>query len=160
MFSLEYTSLIIDLCLGTLCCLLGILHFFEQGKYCIPVTIIIGLASGAIGFILTIVYLGYSGYIFNNDHSEDDYLLHDNGAYYKLENGQYSTLFKNDDYKDNKYYNYAKFKDLGKKQYNYNSKLYKQYLNHSSDYRLCILDHTGNLNIITSDGSSCSFIWN
>ena len=160
MFSLEYASLIIDLCLGTLCCLLGLLHYLEIGKYFIPITGIIGLASGAIGFVLTIVYLGYSAYIFNNDHSEGDYLLYDNGAYYKLENGQYSTLFKNDDYKDNKYYNYAKYKDLGKKQYNYNSELYKKNLDHSTEIHNCQYSlSSGSFTGITYNGSPCSSIW-
>ena len=160
MYSLEYASLIIDLCLGTLCCLLGLLHYFDKGNYCIPVTGIIGLASGAIGFILTIVYLGYSAYIFNNDYSEDDYLLYDNGAYAKLENNQYVTLFKSEDSKDNKYYNYAKYKDLGKKQYNYNSELFIQYQDQTSDFYKCKSNsNLAGLIIRTKDNSLCPYIW-
>jgi hypothetical protein len=75
---------------------------------------------------LTVIYLGYSSYIFNNDYSEET-ILYDNGAILKLVDGKYKYNYNKDDEKDNKYYDKAKFKDLGKKQYNYDSKRYKEY---------------------------------
>jgi hypothetical protein len=127
MHDLEYTSLIFDVIVGTLCSILGLLHYFDVGKYCEKVTGIIGLASGVIGFILTIIYVGYSAYIFNNDHS-DEGILYENGALYKWDGTNYVGDWKKED--EDKDYNAgkAKYKDLGKKQYNYNSELYKQYL--------------------------------
>jgi hypothetical protein len=127
MHDLEYTSLIFDVIVGTLCSILGLLHYFDVGKYCEKITGIIGLASGVIGFILTIIYVGYSAYIFNNDHSDED-ILYENGALYKWDGTNYVGDWKKED--EDKDYNTgkAKYKDLGKKQYNYNSELYKQYL--------------------------------
>ena len=55
-YGLEFSSLIIDLVLGTLCCLLGLLHYFDIEKYCLKIT-------GIIGLVLTVIYLGYSSYI-------------------------------------------------------------------------------------------------
>jgi hypothetical protein len=105
---------------------LGLLHYFDIGKYCLKITGIIGLATGLIGLVLTVIYLGYSSYIFNNDYSEET-ILYDNGAILKLVDGKYKYNYNKDDEKDNKYYDKAKFKDLGKKQYNYDSKRYKEY---------------------------------
>jgi len=126
-YGLEFSSLIIDLVLGTLCCLLGLLHYFDIGKYCLKITGIIGLATGVIGLVLTAIYLGYSSYIFNNDYSRET-KLYDNGAILKIVDGVYKYNYNKDDEKENKYYDKAKYKDLGKKQYNYDSKKYKEYL--------------------------------
>ena len=59
-YGLEFSSLISDVFLGTLCCVLGLLHYLGVGDYCVKVTGIIGLASGVICFVLTIVYVGKS----------------------------------------------------------------------------------------------------
>ena len=59
------------------------MHYLDVGKYCEKITGIIGLASGIIAFILTIIYVGYSAYIFNNDHDTSELKLYDNGALYK-----------------------------------------------------------------------------
>jgi len=127
MHDLEYTSLIFDVIVGTLCCILGLLHYLDIGKYFEKITGIIGLASGVIGFILTIIYVGYSAYIFNNDHSEEG-ILYDNGALYKWDGTKYVGDWKAEDLDKDSNANKAKYKDLGKKQYNYNSELYKEYL--------------------------------
>lgn len=67
MYGLEYASLISDLVFGFSCTLLSLLHFFGVGKNFEKITGIIGLISGVIGFILTFIYIIYSGYIFTND---------------------------------------------------------------------------------------------
>ena len=51
------------------------MHYLDVGKYCEKITGIIGLASGIIAFILTIIYVGYSEYIFNNDHDTSELKL-------------------------------------------------------------------------------------
>ena len=66
MYGLEYSSLIIDVVCGFLCTILGLLHYFDIGKPFEKVTGIIGLSSAIIGFVLTLVYVCYSGFIFTN----------------------------------------------------------------------------------------------
>jgi len=126
-YGLEFSSLIIDIVLGSVCCLLGLLHYFDVGKVFLKITGIIGLATGVIGLILTVFYLGYSSYIFNNDYSGEN-KLYDNGAILKIVDGKYAYNYNKDDVKENQYYMRAKFKDLGKKAYNYDSKRYKESL--------------------------------
>ena len=94
---------------------------------------------------MTLAYLCYSGYIFNNDiaygildtsnigttvyYTPTNLIkLYPNGALYKWEGssteGKYITVYDHDkgEYKENLLY-----KDLGKKQYNYNSEYYEIY---------------------------------
>ena len=164
MNDLEYTSLIMDLVLGVICCLLGLLHYFDQAKYFEKITGIIGIASGAIGFILTIIYVGYSGYIFDNEPS-DQRKLYSNGARFKFENSVPVFPFDEEEAAKNEDLMYAKFKELGKKQYNYNSKFYKEFsLEKSSKYQACTYTYTGS-NIDYLDlyrrytGNNCEYIW-
>ena len=70
MYGLEYSSLIIDVVLGFICTILGLLHYFDVAKPFEKISGIIGLSTGIIGFILTLVYICYSGYIFTNDITE------------------------------------------------------------------------------------------
>ena len=150
MYGLEYSSLILDVSLGFICAILGLLHFFDVGKSFQKYSGIIGLVTGIILFILTLVYVIYSGYIFTHDITENyddnsdlefdpsnygspfttypqyayfsDNLikLNGDGAFAKLESGvKYKCLYYDkDDYKSF----FAKYNDLGKKQYNYEKK--------------------------------------
>ena len=164
-YGLEYSSLIIDIVLGSVCCLLGLLHYFDVGKVFLKITGIIGLATGVIGLILTVIYLGYSSYIFNNDYSSET-KLYDNGAILKIVNGKYAYNYNDDDEKENKYYDRAKFKDLGKKEYNYDSKRYKEFFESTdtSSIRYCSLadedyyqQYDGSGNPITPSSYSSSY---
>ena len=136
MYGLEYAALVSDLFFGVLCSLLSLLHYFGVGNYCQKVTGIIGLACGIIGFVLTLVYIIYSGYIFTNDGPGKGYSLdtpgsisslthYDNDGIYKLDkdrafaewkDGKYECFYYKEDDEDSVY---AKYSDLGKKQYNY-----------------------------------------
>ena len=160
MNDLEYTSLIMDLVLGVICCLLGLLHYFDQAKYFEKITGIIGIASGAIGFILTIIYVGYSGYIFDNEPSWET-KLYSNGARIKIENSK--PVYPYDEEKANKNYDLmnAKFKELGKKQYNYNSKFYKEFsLERSSKYQDCTyFSSIGSFLFNTFANKNCEYVW-
>ena len=150
MYGLEYASLVSDLFFGVLCSLLSLLHYFGIGKYCEKVTGIIGLSCGIIGFILTLIYIIYSGYIFTNDGPGKDYdsyffsnpgssqISHYSGGIYKLDkdrafaelNGnEYKCLYYDKDDEDSFY---AKYSDLGKKQYNYHKDF--KYPDSSSEY--------------------------
>ena len=169
MNDLEYTSLIMDLVLGVICCLLGLLHYFDQAKYFEKITGIIGIASGAIGFILTIIYVGYSGYIFDNEPSGQR-KLYSNGARFKFENSVLVFPFDEEKAEKNEDLMYAKFKELGKKQYNYNSKFYKEFsLERSSKYQACTyyfsssgidIDNIDYLDLYRRyTGNNCEYVW-
>ena len=162
-YGLEFSSLIIDIFLGTLCCVLGLLHYFEIGNYCVKVTGIIGLASGVICFVITIVYVGYSAYIFDNDYSWENKLF-ERRANLHWENGKYVLPYNEDDEKENKYYYKAKFKELGKKRYNYDSKLYKEFkTNDKAEFKECeyssIIDKTTQKSGLLTSSYKCEYIW-
>ena len=131
MYGLEYSSLILDVVLGFICVILGLLHYFDVAKPFEKITGIIGLATGVIGFVLTLVYICYSGYIFTNELAPDDYddgfnfngnvllKLNGKGAFAERDGDDYKCLY----YKKDKVNSiFAKYSDLGKKQYNYEKK--------------------------------------
>ena len=122
MYGLEYSSLIIDIILGIVCIILGLFSYFEILKNFGKIFGIIGISSGVICFILTLVYTCYSGYIFNNDLS-DQQKIEDNGIFaeWNVNEDKFICKFLNS---DDKYERFAKYKDLGKKQYNYNKDYY------------------------------------
>jgi len=121
MYGLEYASLIMDIVLGFVCTLLGLLSYFGAANGFGKIIGIIGLASGIICFILTLVYVCYSGYIFTKEPTDEKKLEKD-GVYAELESGiNYKCLFYD---KDDNEAIYAKYSDLGKKQYNYNKDNY------------------------------------
>ena len=134
MYGLEYASFISDLFFGALCGLLSLLHYFGTGNYCEKVTGIIGLACGIIGFILTLVYIIYSGYIFTHDSFGKDYSLafytrpstsplspYDSSSIVKLNKDRAFAEWKSNKFeclyydKDDVDSFYAKYNDLGKK---------------------------------------------
>ena len=136
---LEYACLIIDIILGFICTILALFHFFESGKFFEKYTGLIGLISGVITFVLTLVYLIYSGIIFTKDHDQSQTILFENGAYKKWDsaNHKYTYPYTNEDLEKDQYADHAKFKDLGKKQYNYDSKLYKSILKGEINFYSC-----------------------
>ena len=147
MYGLEYSSLIMDIFFSFVCCLLGFLNYYGVAKGFEKIIGIIGLASGVICFVMTLVYICYSGYIFTNDPSNVAKLDKD-GLYAELKEGVYKCKFVKDDDPDAFY---ATYSELGKKQYNYNkdnyfltsgSEIYDCSINHSSDEAkyYCILN--------------------
>ena len=152
-YGLEYSSLIIDVILAFICLILGLLHYFDIAKPFEKVTGIIGLATGIIQFVLTLVYVCYSGYIFTNDGPRESSLLKADSdgviATWDESKNQYKCDFYD---KDDEYAIYAKYNEMGKKIYNYNKDMYKadstaiscQYDDHTSyDYE----DFTDNCEI-------------
>ena len=67
MYGLEYSAFTIDLIIGFVCSLLGLLHYLDEGKSFIPKTGLIGLISGAIAFIISLIYLIYSILVYSKD---------------------------------------------------------------------------------------------
>jgi len=134
MYGLEYSSFIIDLGIGFLCAQLALMHYFKMGSSFEKYTGLIGLIGGAIGFILTLVYVCFSGYIFNNDaafknadgtFADEIKKLYPNGGEYKKDDSSNKIyVYTNDKSYDSEY---IKYKELGEPQYNYNSKLFEAY---------------------------------
>ena len=124
MHDLEYASLIINIVLGFVCSNLSLLHYLNVGKDFEKKTGMIGFIIGIIGFILTLVYVCYNGYIFNNDVTGITKLF-PNGAILKKDaNGRFIYAYENEKEEDSQY---IKYKDLGKKQYNYDNQYYENY---------------------------------
>ena len=151
MFGLEYGSFIFDIIFGFFCGFLSFLQYLKIGKDFKKNTGLIGLITGIIGFVLTFIYFIYSAYIFTNDVNEDVYKLYPNGAKYKIVNNARITAYEGD---VNDYSEYAKFKDLGQKQYNYDTDYYKLYKEGVSNGDNCIEGKTnGNTN------TDCEYIY-
>ena len=161
MYGLEYSALIINLFLGFICAILACLHYFDQAKYFEGITGIIGLATGIVGFILTLIYVCYSGYIFTHDPA-GILKLDGEGAFAKKENGQFKCLF----YKEkDKYSVLAKYSDLGKRQYNYQKKriygddTYKNLCLGSSTYCYDDNSYTPKNEYFTIGLSTCDYLY-
>lgn len=123
MHDMEYTAFIFDLVIGFSCGILGLLHLFEVKKDIVSKTGLIGLGCGAVGFILTFVYIILNGLIYTKFDTKNPKLNSD-GAYAERD-GQtenYKCIYYNE---KNPHKAYATISDLGKKQYNYDKKLYK-----------------------------------
>ena len=161
MYGLEYASFISDLILGFICALLSLLHFFGVGNSFEKFTGIIGLICGIIGFILTLIYIIYSGYIFTHDGgiSYSYSGLSYSGSFYKLDKdrkfaewddskSQYKCLYYD---KDDIPALYAKYQDMGKKQYNYHKDYY--FSESDSEYRNCKIGQS----FTDSNGSPLNF---
>ena len=123
MYGLEHSAFIINAILSFVCAYLTLLHYLNVGKDFEKKTGLIGLISGAIGFVLTFLYVCYSGYIFNNDPFGIE-KLYPNGALYKWVGTKYIKVYANE---KGDYAQYIKYKDLGKNIYNYDSKKYEVY---------------------------------
>ena len=130
MYGLEYSAFIFDLSLGFLIGQLGLLHYFNAGKSFEKTTGLIGLIGGGIGFLITLIYVCFSGYIFNNDVAFRQVggingvnRLFSNGAEKKCDTNAF--VYSNEIDEDAQF---AKYKDLGGEQYNYNKKRYEAYL--------------------------------
>lgn len=145
MYSLEYAALIIDVSLGFICTVLGLIYYLEPGKPLEKQSGLIGLISGVITAVLTVVYVAFSAMIFSNEpvsRNDNDYkILYPNKASVKYNGAKY--IFDYDKEKSEKEdYDipYIKYKDLGKKQYNYDSEIYQSSKDSESEYSNCKVD--------------------
>ena len=159
MYGLEYSSLIIDVILGFICTILGLLHYFDIAKPFEKISGIIGLATGIIDFILTLVYICYSGYIFTNDITTgfDNYnvvKLDKEGAFAEWDEskGQYKWIF----YKENNPNSiFPTYSDLGKKQYNYEK---KRFYDRDTKYTSC-LESYNSISTTSHIGANCKYLY-
>ena len=103
MIGLEYSSFIINVIFGFTCPILGILLY--SGNNIGKIVGLIGLGTGIIGFVLTFIYIIYSGILFNNDVVDKNYPLigdaytnsyfttQSDGAYLEWKDGKYVCIF-------------------------------------------------------------------
>lgn len=169
MHGLEYSSLICDVFFGGVCALLGLLHYLEVGKSIEKKTGLIGIIAGTIGFVLTLVYVVFSAYIFNNDYyyNNSNYTgqklkKFPNGAYLKWNGYKYIPNYDEDKEQDDENVKYIKYRELGQKQYNYDSTLGTA--EESSSYKKCVGTYPafrGDLTRFTTSSPSytCDYIW-
>lgn len=128
MYGLEYSAFIIDIVAGFICSILGLLHYTESNneiKAFAKKTGLIGLIFGAIGFVMTLVYLIYSALVYTKD-TGSVIKTDENGVYanWNPANNVYICKF----YKENDINSMkAKYSEYGKKQYNYNKDSYITY---------------------------------
>ena len=153
MHDLEYTSLIMDIVFGFICTTLGLLHYFDVGKSIEKISGLIGLITGAIIAIITCIYVGYSASLFNNGVIKGLYKLYSNKAYLKLEGGVYKPNYDMNKLSDDPDIQYAKYRDLGKKQYHYNSEYYKLSQDSNSEVNQCTSITS------TYNSKQCEYVW-
>ena len=135
MYDMEYTSFIFDIVIGFVCGLVGLLHIFEVKKDFVSNTGLIGLICGIVGFALTFVYVIFNGLVYTNYYENDIFKTDGDGIVAEANGNKYECKYF--DEKGNFHALYAKFSDLGKKQYNYNKDL-KKALNSNG----CVLEET------------------
>lgn len=147
--NLEYASLIISVFLSFLCANFSLLSFFKVEKGHQNKIGLFGLITGIIGFILTLIYICFSGYVFTNDMAFGIINMNDfggtgpelvggilklfpNGAKYKYNGNRYITS-----YEENIGYNsqYLRYNELGDKQYNYDKDIYIKYMENLPENR-------------------------
>ena len=168
MFSFEYVAFIFDVVLGFICFFLGFIHYLEPGNKFEKVSGMIGLISGIIIAVFTIVYVAFSALIFNNEAIQGKSILYPNKASYHWNGQKYIH-----DYDEEKAENedsdikFIKFKDLGKKQYNYDSEFYRMSIDSTdkNEYRNCqytptSLDISTQKNYQIVDNTKlCEYLW-
>ena len=135
-YNLEYTSLIFNTSLSFIFFYLSLLLHLSIGKEYKNTIGIFGFISGIICFILTLTYVCFSGYMFNNDiafgRAELNHLsltsairkLFPNGATYKWSKDKYISAYEED---SSDYSSYIRYKDLGDRRYNYDNDLVKKF---------------------------------
>ena len=121
MYKLEYSSFIIDVCIGFACSLLMLLHLMEQKTDFMPKTGLIGFICGIAGFILTFIYVVYNGIVYTT-YYDDTIYKKDSFGIFAQRNGDKFECFYHDE-PGNTHALIAKYSDLIKKQYNYDKNL-------------------------------------
>jgi len=133
MIGLEYTSFNFNIVFGFTCALLGLFNYLKIGNIG-KIIGIIGLGSGAIGFVLTFVYIIYSGYIFTQDALDKSFTniasefslaspkIRNDGAFAKWDEDKkgYVCLYYKKNNEDAFYMTYS---DYGSKNLNYRTKI-------------------------------------
>ena len=158
MYSLEYLSFIINIIFYSILSFISLMTLFEVEKK-IPEKIkgLIGIISGIVGFIVTLLYIIFSQYILSNGSPGKEYenpsdpntfRVYNSDKIYKLDEERALAEWDSDNWIYNcSYYNeenkydedslYIKYKDLRKSQYNYDKEVYLHSLILNSKISAC-----------------------
>lgn len=143
----EHAAFILDITLSFLCAISSLFNYFIDSKIFERVSGIIGLVTGIINIFITFLYVYYSANVLNNDIAHNyDYnseltilnnnllKLDEHGSFAKWDHSSrnYKCLYWDPEDKDSII---IKYKDLGKKQYNYQE--IKYYPEDDSKFKLC-----------------------
>ena len=149
MIGLEYSAFNFNIVFGFTCALLGLFNYLKIGNLG-KIIGIIGLGSGVIGFVLTLVYIIYSGIIFTQDvvgkqftslgseyTSGASVKIRGDGAYAEWDDSKkgYVCLFYKKDKPDSLY---LKYSDYGNKHLNYRTK--DKYAEEEKNYKFMSLN--------------------
>ena len=164
MHDMEYTAFIFDIVIGFVCGLIGLLHLFDLKKDFVSNTGLIGLGCGFVGFVLTFVYVIFNGLVYTSyyDVQHQIYKRDGDGAFAELDGNKYKCLYY--DKAGNSHSFYAKYSDLGKKQYNYNKGFLEDWAEIDSNCKARIDVCFGQETILTSakkdsKGNDCKFLY-
>jgi hypothetical protein len=157
MNGLEYACLIIDFSLGFIIAFLALINYIEPENNQRKKIGILGLIIGVICTVITCVYLGYSGYIFNTEPVRNIPILYANKASWKWNGIRYVADY--DEYSNDFDDKFIKIKDLSKKQYNYDSDIYKASIDSKSDYNKCRANKAPNSKMFYQGDKECEYIW-
>lgn len=153
MVGLEYTSLNVNLIIGFICAFLGLLLYLNLGNLG-KIPGLIGLVGGAIGFVLTLVYVIESGLVFNDIDGNNKIRIDSDGAYLKWKDSGYTCIFYDEDDQDSIY---LKYSDYGNKYLSYNKDIF-----YSKDEKYKDINNNGcndkNDNILNIDYSFCQLL--
>ena len=156
MIGLEYAAFNFNIVFGFTCALLGLFNYLKIGNLG-KIVGLIGLGSGIIGFVLTLVYIIYSGIIFTKDvvgktfinvgtkYSDSDVSIkiRADGAFAKWDDSKkgYVCIYYDKDNEDSFYGTYS---DYGNIHLNYRSK--DLYIEEEKNYKFigCLSGSTYN----------------
>ena len=145
MMGLEYVAFNINIIFGLTCTLLGLLFYLKLGENNGKIIGLIGVGCGGIGFVLTLVYIIYSGIIFTKDvvnknffsyniYSDAQIKIDSDGAFLKWDESKkgYVCIFYDENNEDSVYLKYSDFGNINlnynkDNYYNYETKNYKKY---------------------------------
>ena len=136
MTGLEYAALNINIVCGFVCTLLGFIYYFNITDVR-KIACFVGLGTGIVGFVLTLVYVIESGLVFNDNDGSSELRMDSDGAVmeYNSKAGRYKCIY----YKKEKYDSiYRRYSDYGNKYLNY----YKDVRPEEKNYKFqqCTID--------------------
>ena len=166
MIGLEYAAFNINIVFGFTSVILGLQYYLGVGNNLGKIIGLIGLGAGVIGFVLTFIYVIYSGIIFNNDvvgKSFDEYgkeysnakpKIDSDGAFmeWNEDKKRYVCIFYN---KDNKDSLFLKYSDYGNKYLSYSTDIAYAYDKKKFEYQERNIQ-----NFVTGGGCIVNFLVN
>lgn len=164
MYNLEYSSFIIDICLGFVCSLLMLLHLMGQKQDFVPKTGLIGFCCGIVGFIITFVYVVYNGIVYTTYYDYgSSFHKKDKFGIFAQKNGDKYECFYHDE-PANTHSLIAKYSDLIKSQYNYDKDLSDSYISNEvmeceEDPTICLGGKEIPTSSVISAAPTCEYLY-